>query len=714
MSGSIQDGYDQAYADKLWALLPDVYRAQDTDQFNANGPLRELVNRIGAQAANVRRNIDRLWEDQSIESCDDWVIPYIGALLATNLVVGLDPSGQRLDVANTISYRRRKGTVAVLEQIASNITGWDAKVVEFFRRLGRTRHGLDPAIGQPLQPGDAVAQLQQAEGLVGAITRTGIGGFADLRNGYGASNARTAFDEYFYTADLRAGDGTTGWYNIPSLGVFLWRLQSFLAGPVTPVPVHGCVDWYTFDPTGRDVPLFAAQRSTDTLGDGWVSPQQVQVATPISQALLEANAAAVSPPLLLYPNPLVMTVQDAATGAVLPAALVLLRPEHGRFKVHASPPQGPVVATYCYGFASQIGAGPYDRRITGATIPAPAPVTQVKSGPNALTGPGAIPHNGTRTITGSLTCNGAAAVQVTGALTLQADIQACPLIRLPPEGIAPYNSPPDGSWSINGTPGSTLVLDGLFVSGGDVVLTGTFDSVLLNCCTFDPGTAAAETASPPGAFAVSADLRPLRPTRLWIEATVTTLTAARCILGPIRTHGTGTVTTLSLSETIVQALPDNDDGTALNFSSGTASLSRCTVLGPVVLHQADVSESILCDLAQVDNVQGGCVRFSAWASGSTLPCKYESVSIPAGASLFTSTDFGQPGYAQLLASADASILPTAVAPGAPAPTILAGAADGSEMGSFARQKTPQKLRGLLLKFQEYMPAGLVPVPIAVS
>jgi hypothetical protein len=194
MSG-IADGYDQAYADKLWALLPEVYRAQDTNQFDANGPLRELVNRIGAQAANVRRNIDRLWEDQSIETCDDWVIPYIGALLATNLVQGLNARGQRLDVANTISYRRRKGTVGVLEQIANDLTGWDAKGVEFFRRLGRTRHGLDPPLGRPLLPSnDPVAQLQLSEGLVGSLTRTAIGSLADLRQPYGADQARSAFD----------------------------------------------------------------------------------------------------------------------------------------------------------------------------------------------------------------------------------------------------------------------------------------------------------------------------------------------------------------------------------------------------------------------------------------------------------------------------------------------------------------------------------------
>ena len=153
-----RDHYEAYYADKLWNLIPAVYRTVDTDQLGANGPLRELVNRIGAQAAILRRGIDRLWEDQSIESCDDWVIPYIADLLATNLVKSLDARGQRLDVAKTIYYRRRKGTLAVLEEIAANITGWDARVVEFFRRLGRTRHNLDPAIETPAQSSDQPGQ----------------------------------------------------------------------------------------------------------------------------------------------------------------------------------------------------------------------------------------------------------------------------------------------------------------------------------------------------------------------------------------------------------------------------------------------------------------------------------------------------------------------------------------------------------------------------
>jgi hypothetical protein len=252
MSGSAGDNYAVYYADKLWNLLPAVYRALDTDQFNANGPLREMVNRIGGTSGALRRSIDRL-------------------------VLGLDPSRQRLDVANTISYRLRKGTLGVLEQIASDITGWDAKAVEFFRRLGRTRHGLDPPVGPIAKPASDTGQLQQAEGIVGLLTHTRIGGFADLRNVYGAGKSRSAFDEFFHTADTRMGQGVFGWHAIPHLGVFVWRLLSLPVGPVTPVPVRFRPGWYCFDPTGRDVPLFAAQRGSGAFGDVWVSPTEGQL-----------------------------------------------------------------------------------------------------------------------------------------------------------------------------------------------------------------------------------------------------------------------------------------------------------------------------------------------------------------------------------------------------------------------------------------------------
>jgi len=391
-----QDNYQAYYQDKLWNLLPSIYRSLDTDSFTTPGPLRELVNRIGAQAAVLRRSIDRLWEDQSIETCDDWVLAYIADLLATNLVPSLDVRGQRLDVAKTIYYRRRKGTVAILEEIAADITGWDAKVVEFFRCLGRTRHNFDPTIGWPADSPDPAGtlSLQLEERLVGFWTRTNIGGWADLRNRYGATKSQTAFDEYFHTADFRRGADMVGWHNIPRLGVFLWRLQSFAMDESTPVPVTGCPDQYSFDPTGREVPLFAAASRTaaSSYGDNWVSPQEWQLPGAIATALLQTAltdpgtiplyAAVDTDGVTVLPNSLGVFQKPDLVYVLLEIACFLdpatnratIYPESGRFRVINPPAGQQLYATYHYGFSSTIGAGPYDRRLPGTkTVALPQP-----------------------------------------------------------------------------------------------------------------------------------------------------------------------------------------------------------------------------------------------------------------------------------------------------------------------------------------------------
>ena len=147
----VDDGYVAWHQAKLWKLLPAVYRT--LDQPPEAGPLFEIVDRIGGEFATLRRGIDRLWANQSIETCDDWVISYIGDLLATRLVSCLDARAQRVDVAKTIYYRRRSGTLGLLEELAADIAGRDARAVEFFRRLGRTRHRFDPPIGNAFASG---------------------------------------------------------------------------------------------------------------------------------------------------------------------------------------------------------------------------------------------------------------------------------------------------------------------------------------------------------------------------------------------------------------------------------------------------------------------------------------------------------------------------------------------------------------------------------
>ena len=224
-------------------------------------------------------------------------------------------------MAKTIYYRRRKGTLAILEEIASDITGWNAKVVEFFRRLGRTRHGLDPAIGLATIADPDVAALQQAEGLVGPLTRTGIGGLADLRNVYGASKAGSAFDEFFHTADFRLAQGQVGWYGIPRLGVFLWRLQSFAVAPTTPVESRQCPGQYTFDPTGREIPLFAVAVATATATTG---PRPPNGSFPRrSRPACSSRRWASDPAYPLY------SVIDPNDDSVIPNALGVFRQQGG-------------------------------------------------------------------------------------------------------------------------------------------------------------------------------------------------------------------------------------------------------------------------------------------------------------------------------------------------------------------------------------------------
>jgi len=889
------DYYEAYYADKLWNLLPAIYRTLDTDVFDANGPLREMVNRIGAQAAIVRRSMDRMWEDQSIETCDDWVIPYIADLLATNLVASLDARGQRLDVAKTIYYRRRKGTLAILEEIAADITEWDARVVEFFRRLSRARHSLDPEIGLPSATADPLEdyKLQLAEGLVGPLTHTPIGGWADLRNGYGATKTNSAFDEYFHTADFRCGQGQqVGWYNIPHLGVFLWRLRSFGLDLTTPVEVQGCPGYYSFDPTGREIPLFAT--AARNYGDQWVSPAEWQLPTPISTPLLRADLAHPITPDRLHPDTQHLydaldptdstgtrvlakslgifvqenlipgdqitadpdvtnteTLIDPETGQSITRTIAFfIDPEKGRLTKRSNAPEGNVFVTYHYGFSSAIGAGPYDRRLPGKKLSdRPSPITHVSGGGDNLSVPlTALAPTGTIVLDDSLTYVAVNPVGTATAGIQQVTIVASdgqtqkgspgsrPVIRLPAPNPAPTE------WVFTAADGGTLALEGLFISGGDIVLRSAplpdnkvaeFKSVTLTCCTLDPGNTGNFT-NPPTIYTQAVDGRNLIPCRLWIEAHVGELKIDRCITGPIRTRGDGEIEKLTITDSIVQAIrtddssmfesadlkgPDRlasvlrdavdpfcdplsvslkgkfskdtqhmlntynsrqlpspelqqallkelndllkgpslydadrfkpvnlssttlewarqdlhgddlvrlnrwllqeaypsdlaDKDSAIALGSGEVDLTRCTVLGPAYLHRLNASECILDDVVLVEDTQHGCVRFSAWTSSSVLPRHYESVKITAKSPLFTTRVFGQPGYAQLLSGVDAAILAGAT-PSA-GTTIAQGAQDGSEMGTFARDKNPIKERSLLIKYAEFMPMGLIPVIIYVT
>jgi len=206
--------------DRLFALLPAVHRLRDAD----NGyPLKALLRVIAEQVNVVEDDITQLYDNQFIETAADWAVPYIGDLVGYRPVAdaGLpaDAPGAtqprvlvpRREVANTIAWRRRKGTLALLEELANGIAGWPARAVEFFRLLGWT---------------------QNVNHLHLHRHRT-----ADLRHMESQDLLGGPFERIAHSVDLRRPDSrhTRGRFDIPSVEVFVWRLRSY-AVTATPAP----------------------------------------------------------------------------------------------------------------------------------------------------------------------------------------------------------------------------------------------------------------------------------------------------------------------------------------------------------------------------------------------------------------------------------------------------------------------------------------------
>ncbi|MGH9904563.1 MAG: hypothetical protein ACRD8U_03140, partial [Pyrinomonadaceae bacterium] len=231
--------------DRLYDLLPVIYRRVDAEKGLV---LQALLRQIATQVNVVEEDISRLYENWFIETCDDWVVPYIGELVGYRPVHEAGEPGDphkpeaqalnkilipRREVANTIGYRRRKGTLALLELLAHNVAGWPARAVEFYKLLGWTQH------------------LKHR--------RLQLGVLANLRKGNELDLLLGAFQTTQHTVDVRRINSPRGkgFFNIPSMGVFVWRLKTY---SVSATPAY-CVEeegpeCYLFNALGHDTQLF--------------------------------------------------------------------------------------------------------------------------------------------------------------------------------------------------------------------------------------------------------------------------------------------------------------------------------------------------------------------------------------------------------------------------------------------------------------------------
>jgi hypothetical protein len=697
------DGFERYYAEKIWEWIPETYRHEDG---LANPPhvLRGLVEILARQAANGRRTSDRLWEDQFIQTCDDWAVPYIGRLVGTRLIGSLNRRGRRADVARTIFYRRRKGTPLVMEVLIQDITGWEGAVVESFKRLARARHRLDP---EPVR-------------FFGPITGTPPGGTANLREGRIDGILDGPFDDLAHTPDFRRAEGYQGRYNIPKLNFFLYRLFAYEVVKATPWDFGD--ERFTFDPSGRDIPIF---RPSQRLGNAaWTPVQEWQLPAPIPCRLLDDLAGR------LIPNAVAISLAPEEDADPLPPESIqagnledwslpagpgieaFIDPVRGRF-VLTTAPVGDVevyVPRYHYGFSGDIGAGTYERSQSVAR----SGVTNfdgAQDQPGPVTG-FSLPATGAHQFTNSKTYqpNAPAGNTVSGVeqLVLQAADRERPYITLVPgaDGIewifeaAPKATDADvrtltleGLWLGVLPTGLPPDLDGICTPVETLlVLDGEFDTVRISHCTLDPGGERARVD--PGVCEV------IPSVTIEIRGQVRELIIESSIVGAIRESTSDadpcSAGTIIIRDSIVQSLVPGV--AAIETRVAELSLERVTAFGDVSVNRLDATEALIQGTVRVLDNQHGCFRFSAAndTPAARMPRHYEShlfaPQIPNH--FFVSRRFGDPGFAQLSATA-----PT---------TVSRGAENRGEMGVFNSLLNPIKLDDLETKVLEYMPFGLIP------
>jgi hypothetical protein len=733
-------------ADRLYELLPAYQRELDAEE---GQPLRALLALITGEADAIGNDITKLFDDQFVETASRWALPYIGELVGNDLLHDLDladaartaesvfedlagpdlrPRAEirlRADIARTIWYRRRKGTPAMLETLARDVTGWSAHVVEMFERLIWDQY---------------LAHLRLAStGTVPLRTPAAV----DLIGG--------PFDGASHTVDVRRIRQAEGWHGIRNVAVFLWRLRAYPITRSVPRPVAARAWRLTFSPLGNSAPLFAAAR---TQRDDQPLAGETNVTAPIRAAAFSADlAAAATTPTVYYGDSAVgagsVVVFDAA-GLPLPRseiACVNLRTwpaaqpsgttvgidvVRGRMVVGDGRNPAKLRVTWHYGFSADLGGGPYERRKW--LVPTAPPV-------RAIAVPGdyaaldlaldewslARSQDTVITITDDATHNLSRVIDLHPRARLA--IQAADMCR-------PTVRPAGNVIQVAGNgPGSELTLGGLLVEGGIDVLQD-IDGLRLLHTTLVPGRSIAE-----GQAAVTGPSLDVRGTRTGTDRINAGLRVALAfsITGPLRIPAHAT------SLTILDAVVDGRltvggprDAAISDRAGGdgpASTIERSTILGTVRVRRLDMaSESILADVVTVQRRQAGCVRFSYVAPGSATPRRYrcepdleierrseeiERAARTAGKSLpagwrqtlvdaivarlrptFNALEYGQPAYAQL---------------GLGSPVeIREGAEDGSEMGAFCHLKQPQREANLRLRFDEYLPLGLDAEPIYVT
>ena len=379
--------------DRLYALLPAVLRQRDSAQ---GEPLRALMRIFASELRTLELETETVYDDWFIETCSEWLVPYIGEALGVRGLRPLTATGfsTRAFVANVLDHRRRKGTASALEQLGRDLTQHGSVVMEAFTRLLVTPHLQHVRQGARTAAIRRPGPLEHLGGPFGTDART-----PDVR----------AIER---TRSMRPSDREHGLWNVPNVALHLFTLQSRPIVRAEARPIAGHPGWYRFDPLGADTVLFSrpfpeediaslagsqhvaralsrlelAQEERGEIPMRWLGPNAVvrvrtvapdgteQLFTTAEDLVTDTDGDDIpDAPLPLVtvgtdelPRLRIAHLADLGAGG-LPTrrprdpAIVHVDPENGRLVLHPDLTPDAVLVDYAVGHASPIGAGPWDR-----------------------------------------------------------------------------------------------------------------------------------------------------------------------------------------------------------------------------------------------------------------------------------------------------------------------------------------------------------------
>ncbi|WP_245680640.1 hypothetical protein [Veronia pacifica] len=423
--------------ESLYNLLPEVYRRRDEEQ---GFPLKALMEILAEQAQIVRHDIDRLYDNQFIDTCDEWAAPYLGELVGYRYGPEIPGLSRRAAAANQIRLTRKRGVALALEQLAVDTTRWPARVVEFFQQLARPEHlsALRPQHHYTLNVRDS-----------------------DRCDAIG-----TAFDTASYTmATGRISQGE-GRHHFRNVGLFLWRLGHYRQS-IVPAYRHAARR-YLFNPLGCNTPLFNQPIPEPDINH---LAREENLPVPLRRrGTAGARLATFSPHaftvvidgILQTPDQLQICnlSDDGPDWAHSPVNRISVDPELGRLSLPASMPEpDDVEVTYHYGACADIGGGAYSR--SEGFLVTSQPVQHVGHGDSIQTALNMVKSGGVVEIVSSHLFNESPDVEVDPDQTLS--LRAA-------DGHRTFIQLDGDDMTLVGGQESEIILDGLVMTGGRLVV----------------------------------------------------------------------------------------------------------------------------------------------------------------------------------------------------------------------------------------------------